>query len=54
MKLNLQITITIIFSTIKSNLDYLNSEEFILFLQSITSIKEKLIPDKNLNGGGLS
>ena len=38
---------------IKSMFNYLNSEEFILFLQSITSIKEKLIPDKNLNGGGL-
>ena len=38
---------------IKSLFDYLNSEEFILFLQNLTSIKEKLIADKYLNGGGL-
>ena len=38
---------------IKSLFDYLNSEEFILFLQHLTSIKEKLIADKYLNGGGL-
>ena len=38
---------------IKLIFNYLNSDEFILFLQSITSIKEKLIADKALNGGGL-
>ena len=38
---------------IKSLFNYLNSEEFILFLQNLTSIKEKLIADKYLNGGGL-
>jgi Rps23 Pro-64 3,4-dihydroxylase Tpa1-like proline 4-hydroxylase len=38
---------------IKYIFDYLNSEEFILFLQSITSIKEKLIGDQAFNGGGL-
>ena len=38
---------------IKSIFDYLNSDEFISFLQSITSIKEKLIGDKAFNGGGL-
>ena len=38
---------------IKLLFDYLNSEEFINFLQKITNIKEKLIADKNLNGGGL-
>ena len=31
----------------------MNSQNFINFLQEITSIKEKLIPDKELNGGGL-
>ena len=38
---------------IKSIFDYLNSDEFISFLQSITSIKEKLIGDQAFNGGGL-
>ena len=38
---------------IKLLFDYLNSEEFINFLQKITNINEKLIADKNLNGGGL-
>ena len=38
---------------IKSIFDYLNSDEFISFLQSITSIKEKLIGDKAFKGGGL-
>ncbi len=38
---------------IKSIFDYLNSEEFISFIQSITSIKEKLIGDQAFNGGGL-
>ena len=34
-------------------LNFLNSQIFINFLQSITSIKEKLIPDPYLLGGGL-
>ena len=38
---------------IKKIISYLNSEEFLSFLQYITSIKEKLIADKNLNGGGI-
>ena len=38
---------------IKEMFNYLNSEEFLNFLQYVTSIKEKLIADKDLNGGGL-
>ena len=38
---------------IKEMFNYLNSEEFLKFLQFVTSIKEKLISDKDLNGGGL-
>ncbi len=38
---------------IKEIFNYLNSEEFLNFLQFVTSIKEKLIADKDLNGGGL-
>ena len=38
---------------IKNFFDFLNSETFLNFLQIITSIKEKLIPDEKLNGGGL-
>ena len=38
---------------IKLLFDYFNSEEFINFLQRITNINEKLIADKDLNGGGL-
>jgi Rps23 Pro-64 3,4-dihydroxylase Tpa1-like proline 4-hydroxylase len=33
--------------------NYLNSEEFINFLQELTSIEEKLIPDPEFLGGGL-
>ena len=40
-------------NTIKSFIDFLNSNIFLNFLQSITSIKEKLIADPNLEGGGL-
>jgi len=39
--------------TIKSFIDFLNSNIFLDFLQNITSIKEKLISDPNLEGGGL-
>ena len=38
---------------IKLLFDFLNSNEFVNFLQNLTSIKEKLIADKDLNGGGL-
>ncbi len=38
---------------IKNFFDFLNSETFLNFLQSITSIKEKLIADEKLSGGGL-
>ncbi len=38
---------------IKKLINFMNSQNFINFLQEITSIKEKLIPDKELNGGGL-
>jgi len=38
---------------IKTFFDFLNSEIFLDFLQIITSINEKLIGDKDLNGGGL-
>jgi len=39
--------------TIKSFIDFLNSETFLDFLQNLTSIKEKLISDPHLEGGGL-
>ncbi len=38
---------------IKDLINFMNSDNFIEFLQNITSIKEKLIPDPELNGGGL-
>jgi len=40
-------------SSIKKLFDFMNSNIFLEFLQRITSIKEKLIIDKELNGGGL-
>jgi len=40
-------------NTIKSFIDFLNSNTFLNFLQNITSIKEKLVADPNLEGGGL-
>ena len=40
-------------SNIKKLFDFLNSDFFLNFLQDITNIKEKLIPDFKLNGGGL-
>ena len=40
-------------TTIKSFIDFLNSDTFLSFLQNITSIKEKLISDPQLEGGGL-
>ena len=39
--------------TIKIFLDFLNSSTFLKFIQNTTSIKENLIADKELNGGGL-
>ena len=33
--------------------NYLNSKEFINFLQELTSINEKILPDMSLSGGGL-
>jgi len=38
---------------IKKLFDFLNSDFFLTFLQRITNIQEKLIPDFELNGGGL-
>jgi len=38
---------------IKSFFDFLNSDNFLQFLQKLTSIKEKLVYDPELNGGGL-
>ena len=38
---------------IKILFDFLNSNFFLNFLQNITGIKEKLIADKELNGGGM-
>jgi len=40
-------------SVIKSFIDFLNSESFLTFLQNLTSIKEKLVSDPYLEGGGL-
>ncbi len=39
--------------SIKKLINFMNSENFINFLQDITSIEEKLVPDYELNGGGL-
>ena len=38
---------------IKLFIDFLNSDFFIQFLQNLTSIKEKLVSDPHLEGGGL-
>ena len=38
---------------IKKLIDFMNSTNFIEFIQNITCIKEKLISDPELNGGGL-
>ena len=40
-------------NNIKKLFDFLNSDFFLNFLQRITNIQEKLIPDFELNGGGL-
>ena len=40
-------------NNIKKFIDFLNSEIFLGFLQNLTSIKEKLISDPLLEGGGL-
>ena len=37
----------------KRFIDFLNSSEFLVFLENLTSTKEKLIPDPHLMGGGL-
>ncbi len=37
----------------KKFINFLNSPKFLLFLENLTSIKEKLIPDQHLMGGGL-
>lgn len=39
--------------SIKLLFDFMNSHIFLKFLQKITSIKEKLVIDSELNGGGL-
>ena len=39
--------------TIKSFIDFLNSNIFLDFLQNLTSINEKLVSDPRLEGGGL-
>ena len=39
--------------SIKKLIEFLNSDYFLNFLQKLTSIKEKLIIDPELNGGGL-
>ena len=39
--------------SIKLLFDFMNSATFLNFLQKITSIEEKLVIDKELNGGGL-
>ena len=39
--------------TIKSFIDFLNSNLFLNFLQNLTSIKEQLVSDPHLEGGGL-
>jgi len=40
-------------NSIKLLFDFMNSNIFLEFLQKITSIKEKLVIDEELNGGGL-
>ena len=40
-------------STTKIFFDFLNSDFFLDFLQKLTSIKERLVADPDLNGGGL-
>ena len=39
--------------TIENFISFLNGKDFVNFLQELTSIKEKLISDPNLDGGGL-
>ena len=40
-------------TSIQNFIKFLNSEPFVSFLQKLTSIKEKLVSDQNLDGGGL-
>jgi len=37
----------------KKLFEYLNSTQFLNFLQKISSIKERILPDRSLSGGGL-
>ena len=54
MSLNLLIINMILFQNQLKNLfDFLNSKKFLYFLQEISSVKETLISDSQLNGGGL-
>ena len=39
--------------SVKNFFDFLNSKYYLKFLQKITSIKEELVSDPELNGGGL-
>lgn len=39
--------------SVKSFFDFLNSKYYLKFLQKITSIREELVSDPELNGGGL-
>jgi Rps23 Pro-64 3,4-dihydroxylase Tpa1-like proline 4-hydroxylase len=39
--------------SIRNFFDFLNSEYYLNFLQKLTSVKEKLVSDSQLNGGGL-
>ena len=40
-------------TSIQNFIKFLNSEPFVSFLQKLTSIKETLVSDQNLDGGGL-
>ena len=40
-------------SNTKILIDFLNSKEFLIFLQNLTSINEELVADPQLSGGGL-
>ena len=53
MRSNLQTIIKRILKKYKINFKFLNSKRFINFIQTLTSIKEKILPDLELNGGGL-
>lgn len=40
-------------ASIQELINFMNSQKFLNFLQELTSINERLIPDNDLNGGGL-